>query len=423
MARLLAKQPGERPGSAAGVLLVATALVWARNRGGSAPARAPDSTGTRSLAVLPLTRIGGDSTDDYFGDGIADELISTLGRMPGLRVASRTSSFALRGGAGDLREIGERLNVQHVLEGSVQRTRDRVRVMAIRYFGDAIARDSSYAQAWAGLATAWAMSAPFAGGEPHEVFPKALRATERALALDSTAADAHTARAVIAMFYEWDLPLAGREFERSIALNPSDAEAHLFYHWYLATQGRMAESRAQIETAAALDPLSVITATRRGTLAWIEGRNADAEKALREALQIDSTFYMARGELSVVLLALGKRDAARAVLPPADEILPGSVESAFPAIARAGLGDTAGVRRTRAAIDALRGQRYVATDLRAAVTLVLGDVAGALDQLERAVDERAFTLIFLGIYPPWKALASEPRFQRLLARIGLPPVS
>jgi hypothetical protein len=98
-----------------------------------------------------------------------------------------------------------------------------------------------------------AMSAPFAGARPHDVLPDARHAADRALALDSTAADAHMARAVIAMFYDWDLATAGREFERSIALNPNDAETHLFYFWLLAMQNRTVEARTQIETAAMLD--------------------------------------------------------------------------------------------------------------------------------------------------------------------------
>ena len=528
VARLLAKKPDDRPADAAsvrhalrdiargggrrprgkltatlvGMLLLAAAVIWYRGRD---RASSPDGvTAPRSLAVLPLTRIGGDSSGDYFGDGIADELISTLGRLPGLRVASRTSSFALKGKTSDLRTIGQRLGVQTVLEGSVQRSENRVRViarlvdvesdaqlwtgtydgtasdifamqdsvvraiagalqfslsgtavrstsqgtadpvahdlhlrgrhflgqrtapsltLAIQNFNDAIGRDSSYADAWAGLATAYAMSAPFAGAEPRTVFPKARLAADRALVLDSTAANAHTARAVIAMFYEWDLPLARREFEQSLALNPSDAEAHLFSYWLEAMEGRMAEARKQVETASKLDPLSVVVTMRVGTLAWFEGRYRDAEAAIRRALQLDSTFHMARSELSIVLMDQGKRQAARAVLPPPEEIQPGSVESAFPAVVRAALGDTAGARRTLAAIEALSAQRYVATDLRALAMLALGDRRGALDQLEMAYDERAFTMIFIGIYPPWRVLRNEPRFQALLAKLGLPPMS
>jgi serine/threonine-protein kinase len=525
VARLLAKKPDQRPSDAAavrqalrdiargagsrprgkltatlvGVLILAAALIWAQGRHRSSASTV--QTGSPSLAVLPLTRIGGDSTEDYFGDGIADELISTLGRLPGLRVASRTSSFALRGNITDLRTIGERLGVQTVLEGSVQRSENRVRViarlvdvesdrqlwtgtydgtasdifamqdsvvraiagalqtslsgapgggsrgtadalahdlylrgrhflgrrtpaslaLAIQHFNDAIARDSMYSQAWAGLATAWAMSAPFAGGKPQDVFPRARLAAERSLALDSTTAEAHTARAVIAFFYEWDLPKAEAEFERSIALNPNDAEAHLFYFWYLGTQNRTAEARQQIETAAKLDPLSVIVTTRVGTIAWVQGRYADAERELRKALQLDSTFHMARTELGSVLLASGKREAARAALPPAEELLVGSAESGWGAQVRVALGDTAGARRSLATLNTMAKTQYVSADLVAMVKLGLGDLSGALDELERGERERAFTLMLVGFYPPFRALNHEPRYQRLLARLGLPP--
>jgi len=224
------------------------------------------------------------------------------------------------------------------------------------------------------------------------------------------------------MFYEWNFPLAEQEFSRSIALNPNDAESHLFYYWYLAIQQRMKEARAEIETAAALDPLSVIVATRVGTLAWIEGRNADAETALRGALQLDSTFHMARTELSAVLLAEGKREAARAMLPPPEEILPGASESAWPAMVRVALGDTAGAKRMLAEIEAMRARRYVSADLVGTVKLALGDKAGALDDFERAANERAFPLILIGVYPVYQVLDAEPRFQRLFVRLGLPPL-
>ena len=123
-----------------------------------------------------------------------------------------------------------------------------------------------------------------------------------------------------------------------------------------------------------------------------------------------------------MLLEAGKREAARAVLPSPDEVMPGSVESAFPALARTALGDTAGAHRTLAVIDEMAATRYVATDLRALVALALGDVNGALDLLEKSVEERAFTTIFIGIYPPWRALKDQPRFKALLAKLGLPPM-
>ena len=532
VSRLLSKQPDERPASAAEVcqalrqigtgsagsprrarvmaiaialvLLLVAALAWTRGRGTAAPPAAPvESVPVRSLAVLPLTRIGGDSTDDYFGDGIADELISALGQVPGLRVASRTSAFALRGQLTDLKAIAQRLNVQNVLEGSVQRSQNRVRVvvrlvdakseaqlwtgtyngtasdvfamqdsvvraiagalqfslagaptpsaiargatdpmahdlylrgrhflsrrtsssleLAVRHFREAIARDSSYSQAWAGLATAWAISASFAGARPHDVFPQARAAAERSLALDSTAADAHLARALIAMFYDWNWGLAEAEFQRSIALNPSDAETRLFYSWYLVTQHRMSEARPQIETASSLDPLSVIVTARVGSMAWFENRYEVAETWLRKALDLDSTFYVAKAELPGVLMALGRADEARKVLPDPRDLRPGTSESGWPAQVRVDLGDTAGARTMLAALLESQRGRYVTPDVIAMVRLALGDEDGAIRDLDRAVDEHAYTAIFLGTYPPFRRLHRDPRFVKILARMGLTP--
>src|SRR4029453_18070943 len=86
------------------------------------------ATATRSIAVLPFENVNRDSTTDYFSDGMAEELISALGRLHGLRVASRTSTFAMKGQVGGLADVGRKLGVQTVLEGSVRRYGDQVRV-------------------------------------------------------------------------------------------------------------------------------------------------------------------------------------------------------------------------------------------------------------------------------------------------------
>jgi TolB-like protein len=223
--------------------------------------------------VLPFENVNRDSTTDYFSDGMAEELISALGRLRGLRVASRTSTFAMKGQVGGLADVGRKLGVQTVLEGSVRRYGDQVRVnvrlvdvahdstlwggeytnelknvlfvqdtiarsivsalsvalgesgpglsrprsgdpeaydaylrgryflgrrnpaslaTAIRSFEAAIAKDSSFAPAYAGLADAYSLTAPFGGRRPRDVFELARSAANRALALDSTVAEAHT---------------------------------------------------------------------------------------------------------------------------------------------------------------------------------------------------------------------------------------
>ena len=83
-----------------------------------------------SIAVLPFANMSADPDNEYFGDGMAEEIINALGQVPGLRVAARTSSFMFKGKTQDLRAIGEKLNVATVLEGSVRRAANRVRITA-----------------------------------------------------------------------------------------------------------------------------------------------------------------------------------------------------------------------------------------------------------------------------------------------------
>jgi TolB-like protein/Flp pilus assembly protein TadD len=93
----------------------------------SAPA--PAAPETRSIAVLPLVNVGGDPKDEYFSDGMSDELANALSKVPGLRVASRTSAFTFKGRKDvDIRQIGKQLNVGAVLEGAVRRAGNRLRI-------------------------------------------------------------------------------------------------------------------------------------------------------------------------------------------------------------------------------------------------------------------------------------------------------
>jgi serine/threonine-protein kinase len=83
-----------------------------------------------SIAVLPFANIGGSPEDEYFGDGLAEEILNALTQIPGLRVAARTSAFAFKGKNEDVRRIGEALGIAHVLEGSVRHSGTRVRITA-----------------------------------------------------------------------------------------------------------------------------------------------------------------------------------------------------------------------------------------------------------------------------------------------------
>jgi serine/threonine-protein kinase len=117
----LRKRPEERFQSAGEVKAALESIAAT----GGAPAKA-----TASLAVLPFVNLAGDAENDYFSDGLAEDIINALTALPELRVTARTSAFAFRGKAQDMRAIGAALNVSHVLEGSVRRAGNRMRVTA-----------------------------------------------------------------------------------------------------------------------------------------------------------------------------------------------------------------------------------------------------------------------------------------------------
>src|SRR6185369_9767246 len=121
--QLLEKDPDARFATGA---LVVSAL---RSSSGQSPVVAPQDVG-QSVAVLPFTNLSASADDAYFADGITEEIINVLASVPGLRVAARTSCFALKGKNEDLRVIGERLGVRHVLEGSVRKAGPRLRITA-----------------------------------------------------------------------------------------------------------------------------------------------------------------------------------------------------------------------------------------------------------------------------------------------------
>ena len=133
--RCLEKHPPNRIQTATELLseLRAQRHAW---ESGAASASRPAVDGVQSaerkasIAVLPFVNMSGDKENEYFGDGLAEELINALAQVPGLQVAGRTSSFVFRGKDIDLQEVGRRLNVEHLLEGSVRKAGNRIRVTA-----------------------------------------------------------------------------------------------------------------------------------------------------------------------------------------------------------------------------------------------------------------------------------------------------
>jgi serine/threonine-protein kinase len=124
--------PASRPRSrSVAIIATSTALAAALVAGALALNRPPPTDTVRSIAVLPFVNVGGDSADEYFSDGMADELTTALFKIPGVRVASRTSAFAFKRRRDlDLRQIGAKLNVGAVVEATVYHAGNLIRIRA-----------------------------------------------------------------------------------------------------------------------------------------------------------------------------------------------------------------------------------------------------------------------------------------------------
>jgi serine/threonine-protein kinase len=283
---------------------------------------------------------------------------------------------------------------------------------AVKVFNDAVALDSTYALAWAGLADSWAIRGTFGYGAPADEYPRGRAAAEHAIRLDSTLAEPHTSLGVIAAFYEWDWPRATREFDRAVALNPNYASTYLFRGWLQAFTGQFEQALASVQHARALEPLSLTINVRVATMLLFLGRYDDAERQLLATLSLDSAFLLTKADLAALYVA--RRDfakAARFIPALSDDGLRVEGSTAVYAYARWGRPDE--VRKLLAAIQAVRKTAFMPADGIIAAHAQLGELDAAFAELERAVQIRDWSAIEIGLYPEFAPLRADPRFARI----------
>ena len=286
----------------------------------------------------------------------------------------------------------------------------------------ALARDSQYAPAWAELATTYSLAPAFGEERPSEAIPKARMAAARAIALDSTLAQAYVAMGIINTFYDWDWTGAERQFATALRLSPSDPNAHLFRAWSLTAAGRLAEALTEMRLARQLDPLAPIINTRVASVLFYLRRYDEALVEARKAIELDSSNVLARFQLGHILVQQRRYDDAFASYPNATGTTAGWEEG------RVGFAYGVAGRRTESLaiqdrLETRMKTNYVTPLALSVVALGLGDKPRALDLLERAAREHAFLLIFLVTDPVWDGLRGEPRFEAVVRRIGLVDVA
>jgi TolB-like protein/Flp pilus assembly protein TadD len=470
-------------GGVAACLAIAAAAAWVATRTASKP----------TIAVLPFLNLSADADNGYLSDGLADEITGLLSLTDGLDVTARTSSFALRGTQMDAREIGAKLNATLLVEGSVQKSEDRLKVivqliraadgkhvwsgtyerqmrevfateqeiagaivsavrlkiagqgshhtgrvqafelylrgrqafdiqprLALQYFEQAAAVDPNFAPAYAGIAEA--VYRAYMNVQSYaQAHQRALAAAEKALALDPDLPEAYIALAETKV-WDYAFPDAERAFRRAIALNPSDARAHLDLGYVvLAPLGRFDEAIGEVSRARVLDPLSFETGEFVQLTMLMAKRYKDVEKEARA----DLPRYSARDEaypwLALALSFQGKHSEAMETIRAA-KLRGGASKGADWIMAcvsvRAGERGE-GLRMLRENSPPVLKSRPVSRRLFQ-IYSCLGDRQHAVEYAEKAYADHDVLLPTFLSYPTTAWLRSDPAVAALRRRMGLP---
>jgi adenylate cyclase len=426
--------------------------------------------GIRSLAVLPFADLSAERDQEYFGDGVAEEILNALAKIGGLHVPARTSCFAFRGASVDARDIGRRLSVEAFLEGSIRKSGNRLRVtvqlidarngyqlwserfdreiddifaiqdeiarsvtnalglsLSKREEGDLIKQSTSNVEAYEFYLRGRKLFQKWT----RQNIELARQMFQRASELDPNFADAWAglATAHVHLFgcdSEPHLQKARQASARALKLDPQSAEVHVAAGQGLSMEQRYVEAAAEFERAIELEP-TLFDAHYYYARACF--KSGDLEKSLRLFEQAQGirpedheTAYLA----GLALTKLGRHDEARCAQKRALERVSKYLElnpnEARPYVLAAGalarLGETERARQwIERAMSLAPDDDAVLYNAGCALAL-LGEEEPALDALERAIDAGLAGGDWVPRDPDWEHLRDHPRFQALVARLA-----
>jgi serine/threonine-protein kinase len=466
-----------------------------------------DSLGSsiKTIAVLPFQNLSGDSEQEFFADGVTEEIINALAQIPGLRVAGRSSSFSFKGRNEDLRAVGAKLSVANILEGTLRRAGNRLRITAqlidagsgyqlwserydrvmedvfavqdeiagtiagrlqltltgsgevqqmepptrhigayelylkgrgllyqrglsipkaIDCFTQAVSLDSSYAQAWAGLADGYTTSGYSGYGLAAEVMPKALEAARRALESDPDLAEAHSALACATLLYELNFDLAEQEFKRALELNPNYPQARAWYGLFFLqwVAGRDREARDEMKRLLEVDPLSGYANVIACFSCVSSGRVSEAVEHGRRGVELDPNSYLAKWSLAASLNVAGQYEEAAAFAERA-LAMSGRHNWALTELASiyAAWNKPDNARAVYRELEARCAREYIQPSMFAQAAAAVGEMDRAIAFAQQAVDNKDPLFVMLArAWPGYDRLRTDPRFLEIVGRLGLP---
>jgi len=478
---------------AAAVLLAAG---WLNLRKSQVVANA-ETPKIHSLAVLPLVNLSGDPAQEFLADGMTEELITDLGKSHDLRVISRTSVMQYKGAKKPLQEIARELNVDALLEGTVIRSGNHVRITAnlvrsspeahlwaetyesengdllglqhqvansvaeeikvtltprdarrvgsinpkaqdlyirgkyalmaqgsgsdqtaIEYLRGAIDADPSFADAYANLAMAYAIWLPGAGA-PRDTMPLARQAALKAISLDNSVVVGHMALAFIDMNYDWNFPEAEREFKLALQNDPNDGYVRGFYARELVILGRTDEALLQARRVMEVQPYGA--QDYPAFVFYLAHRYNESLEIAQRMVGFIPNNPWGHLELAANYEQLGRqKEAVDEFLK--FEILSGSSSQRVKRLQEGfAKGGVKGYwQASRDEYQRIAKSGYAPPVMVAATCMRLNDLPCALQWLDRGVQERDYLIVDLTVDPVFTALHSNPHFQQILQRVGLP---
>ena len=424
----------------------------------------------RSIAVLPFADLSAERDQEHFSDGVAEEILNALSKVGGLHVPARTSCFAFRGATLDAREIGQRLGVETLLDGSIRKSGKRVRIgvqlvdasngyqlwserfdreiedifaiqdeiarSVLESLGLALSEREEFRFLKPSTRNIEAYEAYLRGRKLYHKWTRqsvefARQMFERALKIDPDFAAAWAGLANVHVdLFRWgrqarDLEEAQRASECALKLNPNSAEAHVSVGQALAIQRHFSEAAIAFDRAIKEDPTLFEAYYLYGRLLFESGEVEKAVKMFEKAQAARPDDFESRVLWGQALTELGRRDEARRANEGAVESIERHLEL-NPDEARAySLGASVLVRLgqtdrskqwTQQAIKLAPNDPLVLYNAACNFAL-LGETNNALDGLERAIEVGVAVGDWIKHDPDFESLRSHPRFQAIVMRI------
>ena len=296
---------------------------------------------------------------------------------------------------------------------------EQERQQARQYFEQAAQIDPNYASAYAGLADYyWSTDAL----PPRVAMPQAKQYALKALEIDPTLAEAHTSLGAVRFLGDWNWPEAEGQFKRALELSPGDVEAHRIYSAYLSAMGRGEEALAEARRAQELDPLSIPAQVTAGWTFYYARRYDQAVEQCGKMVDREPDFANAHDCLGLSYLAKKMYEKAIAECQRAVNLSGNDLNRAVGlARAQALAGNQAAARKALNELSARTRRSYVPASLFAQIHLGLGEKKQGLAWLETAYADRDQYLTRLKVEPAFDSVRSDPAFQDLMRRLGLPP--